>query len=593
MAAERVSHYELVRLIGRGGMGEVHEALDLKLRRRVALKFLSGELGADRAALTRFEREALAAAELNHPNIATVYAFEPDGERPFIAMELLAGPSLRERIEAGPLAVDEALAIARDVAAALAYAHRRGTSHRDIKPENLMFDEHGAIQVMDFGLARATMASKLTMTGTSLGTPAYMSPESIRGVTGPSSDVFALGLVLYEMLAGHRAYPGDNVMAVMFAIANEDPAPLRASRPEVPEAVEALIARLLAKDPEQRIDAAGAAQELGQLTGVTVSLPAIGESTRAAGAPSTPAPVASSTARTGAMPLGTATISTADTSPVPVIAPSRSRRGTIVLALVGVAVLGSGALLASGVLQGRRAEEASLIQRRGVEAQQAGDVAAARTLFEQALDRDPSNAGALNSLGLLALTERRYASAESLFGAVIRHHRNDATLRSSALFNLGESRLQTQQPSLAVESFREAFALDSSGAERYNNYGWALIENRQAQEALALLERGIARFPGEAFLHKNAGLAALQIGDLPAALRHLDRALQLNPALEEARTLRARALEAAGGSVPEPPDAPETREAPPRAGSRMGVFGPTPTAPGVPPVPAIGRPDSL
>src|SRR5204862_929722 len=188
--------------IGRGGMGEVYEATDLRLRRRVALKFLSPELAGDPSALARFEREALAAAELNHPHIATIYSFEKDSERPFIAMELLAGPSLRGRLAAGAMPVANALAVARDVASALAYAHRRGISHRDIKPENLMFDEHGEIKIMDFGLARASLASKLTVTGTRLGTPAYMAPESLRGEAGPPADGFALGLCLYEMLAG-------------------------------------------------------------------------------------------------------------------------------------------------------------------------------------------------------------------------------------------------------------------------------------------------------------------------------------------------------------------------------------------------------
>ncbi|TMQ51853.1 MAG: serine/threonine protein kinase [Candidatus Eisenbacteria bacterium] len=228
MENARVSHYELRHLLGRGGMGEVYEAFDLKAKRPVALKFVAPELAAEPEAFRRFESEALNAAALNHPHIATLYEFEPEGERPFIAMELVAGPSLRDRITAGPLGLQESLEVARDVAAALAYAHRRGIVHRDIKPENLMFDEEGRIKVMDFGLARALMASRLTLTGSSLGTPSYMSPESAQqGSAGTPSDVFALGLVLSEMLTGQQTFHGDSPLAVMYAIVNAAPPPLR------------------------------------------------------------------------------------------------------------------------------------------------------------------------------------------------------------------------------------------------------------------------------------------------------------------------------------------------------------------------------
>src|SRR5437867_3611212 len=231
MEHERVSHYEIQRLLGRGGMGEVYEAADLSLNRRpVALKFIAPELASDQESFRRFESEAFNAAKLNHPHIATIYGFEREGPRPFIAMELVTGPSLRDRIRAGPLPVPDALAIARDIAAALALAHKRDTLHRDIKPENLMFDEHGAIKVMDFGLARSLLASRITMPGSSVGTPAYMAPEAIQGSPGPASDVFSLGLVLHEMLTGKRVYSGDDLMAVMYAIANVDAPPVRSVR---------------------------------------------------------------------------------------------------------------------------------------------------------------------------------------------------------------------------------------------------------------------------------------------------------------------------------------------------------------------------
>ncbi len=547
MEPTRVSHFEIIRRIGRGGMGEVHEATDLKLRRRVALKFLSPDLAMDPEALTRFEREALSAAELNHPNIATVYAFEQEGDRPFIAMELLTGSSLRERIEAGALPLADALSIARDVAAALAYAHRRGTSHRDIKPENLMFDEHGTIKIMDFGLARATMASKLTVTGTSLGTPAYMSPEALRGQTGPEGDVFALGLVLYEMLAGRRAYPGDNAMAVMFAIANDAPAPLSETRGDVPESVEALVTALLAKDPAQRMDASGAARELSAMTGVaipSVSGIAFEPGASAAGTGSVNAPAASAV-RTAAMPTATtsATRTVAMASgalPVPGAAAPRSRRW---LAFAGPAVAIGASLIVifSGQSASRRRAEAERIQRQAVQLQQTGNLAEARTLFQQALKLDPKQAGALTGLGRLYEGDSLFATAESLYEAVIRHNPNDPKLKASGYYNVGSVQLSTEAIPSAVTSLRASIALDSSQADVYNNLGVALIKNGQAAEALDVLERGIRAFPGEAFLYKNAGRAALQLGDTPHAITLIDRALALDPGFFEARALKAQA----------------------------------------------------
>jgi serine/threonine protein kinase len=268
MENTRILHYEILRLLGRGGMGEVYEARDTKLQRRVALKFIAPGLSADVASAQRFEREALSAAALSHPHIATLYALEHDGRAVFIAMELITGGSLRERMAQGPFAIPDALAIARDVAAALAHAHRRGIAHRDIKPENLMFNEEGAVKVMDFGLAHAVQASRLTLTGSTLGTAAYMAPESTRGAIGAPADVFALGVVLYEMMTGALPFPGEHPLAQLYMIANEEPRPLRAIRPEVAPEVEAAVARLLIKDPEQRPDAATVARELSVLTGV-------------------------------------------------------------------------------------------------------------------------------------------------------------------------------------------------------------------------------------------------------------------------------------------------------------------------------------
>ena len=568
MEPVRISHFELVRLLGRGGMGEVHEALDLKLRRRVALKFLSPELTVDDASLARFEREAHAAAELTHPHIATVYAFEPEGNTPFIAMELLTGPGLRQRIDAGSLPLAEALGIARDVAAALAFAHRRGIAHRDIKPENLMFDEHGKIKVMDFGLARATMSSKLTMTGTSLGTPAYMSPEAIRGESAAASDVFALGLVLYEMLAGRRAYPGENVMSVMFSIANDAPQPLQQLRADVPEEVLQCIERMLVKDPGARADAASIANELAALTGApppVTSGNAFGPVrdgsdllvTQARTLPLGPA--LGSGEATMVMTRGAAVAASAGGGAAPASAgesiaasgAAATRRGPPRAALLAGVVLVLAAAVVAVVLSGagasRRKEarlrniaEAQRLQELGTEVGQANNLDSARVLYQQSLVLNPGQPGALNNLGLMALEAQRYTLAESLFKAMLEHNPSDSTVRATALHNLAECDIARKAYGRAVTRLEEALALDNKTPEAYNNLVWAYMQNHQPADALVVAKRGLDKFPGEPFLYKNAGVAARALGDLPGALGYLNTAVRLDTTFKEAADLRAQ-----------------------------------------------------
>jgi tetratricopeptide (TPR) repeat protein len=240
-----------------------------------------------------------------------------------------------------------------------------------------------------------------------------------------------------------------------------------------------------------------------------------------------------------------------------------------------------------GFLEDRRAAQASRIQRLGVEAQQAGRAEDAVALYWQALEVDPTNAGALGSLGLYAIGQERYAAAESLFKAMLEHHGRDKVLAAGAHYNLGESLLRTGAIDAAIENFRASFTLDSANAEIYNNLGWALVRSGQAAEARALLDRGLARFPGVAALHKNAGMAALHQGDEAAAVGYLNRALQLNPALEEAQQLRAQALGATG--VPDTP----TRELSRSPALEPSSVGLTPQVPRAPAPPRVARPDSL
>ena len=532
MEHSQISHYEIGRLLGRGGMGEVYEARDLDLDRRVALKFVAPEMAADAEALKRFEREARAAAALNHPHIATLFAFERDGSRTFIAMELVGGESLRERIRRGPMPIPEALAVARDVAGALALAHRRGIVHRDVKPENLMFDEDGVVKLMDFGLARAAHASRMTMTGSTLGTAAYMPPESVRGGAAAPGDVFALGVMLHEMIAGALPFSGDSPLALLYTIANEEPKPLREARPDVPEAASALVARMLVKDPEQRPDAATVARELASLTGAPLP-PGAGDTVEleVSRVPSPPVEGA-----------GEALMPAAEAALAPVPRVRRRRWGGIALVLLVVPAVWITLGLTRGCARRgdeRRHQEAVALDNRGIEAAQRGQVDAARGLFEQALVREPGYGEAMVGLGEVLRRQGERARAESLFLAVLRRPGNPPGVLARARSLLGLMDLDAGVWESAAENLAASFQLDSTSAAAYNNYGLALLKVGRAEEAVPLLERALRRFPTVAALSKNAGLAAYGLGEDERALRYLDRALILDPSLTTARGARA------------------------------------------------------
>ncbi|HEX7185409.1 MAG TPA: protein kinase [Thermoanaerobaculia bacterium] len=248
-----VGQYRLGEQVGGGGMGVIYKAEDTRLGRTVALKLLPPELARDRTAKTRFLQEARAASALDHPNLCTIYdAGEIDGQL-YLAMPLYEGETLRDRLAHGPLPVEEAVDIARQVAQGLAKAHRQGIVHRDVKPANLMLTTDGVVKILDFGIAKLAGEAGITRTGVSIGTPAYMSPEQARGAAvDHRTDLWSLGVVLYEMLTGRRPFTGDHEQIVFQAILNREPEPLARLRPDAPVELERMIAGLLAKDPEKR-----------------------------------------------------------------------------------------------------------------------------------------------------------------------------------------------------------------------------------------------------------------------------------------------------------------------------------------------------
>ncbi|MFQ6059135.1 MAG: protein kinase [Anaerolineae bacterium] len=255
--------YRLLAQIGQGGMAVVYEGEDTLLGRMVAVKVLRPQYSADEAFLARFRHEAQAAANLAHPNIVGVYDIGQDDDCHYLVMEYVAGRSLKEIVVAeAPLPVRRALDLAIQMCAAVGHAHRAGIVHRDVKPQNVLVTEDGQVKVTDFGIARALAAASATETGVVLGTAQYLSPEQAAGEAAtPASDVYALGVVLYEMLAGRPPFEAESGVGLALKHLQEEPTPLHELNPHVPPAVEQIVARAMAKDPATRYPTA---EELGQ-----------------------------------------------------------------------------------------------------------------------------------------------------------------------------------------------------------------------------------------------------------------------------------------------------------------------------------------
>jgi serine/threonine-protein kinase len=247
--------YELVELVGTGGMSSVYRARDRLLERDVALKVLHEQFTSDGDYVERFRREARAVAQLSHPSIVTVIDRGEQDSRQFIVFEYVPGENLKTLVERdGPLPERDAIRLVRQVARALAFAHSEGLVHRDVKPQNVILTEEGRAKVTDFGIARALdVAGGLTQTGTVMGTSDYIAPEQARGAhVDELTDVYSLGAVLYELLTGEVPFPGDNFVAVAMRHINEPPPSVRGRRPELSSRLDAAIRRAMAKDPRDR-----------------------------------------------------------------------------------------------------------------------------------------------------------------------------------------------------------------------------------------------------------------------------------------------------------------------------------------------------
>jgi hypothetical protein len=418
------------------------------------------------------------------------------------------------------------------VAAALAHAHRRGVTHRDIKPENLMFADDGAIKVADFGLAQLAHASHLTRDGTTLGTAAYMAPESAHGHSDARADVFALGVVLYELLGGRLPFHADTPLAMLYAIANSEPHPLRERRPDLPPEVESLVMSLLTRSPEQRPSCNAAAVRLSEMTGVPYASQdgGVGESGRVS-------------ADSGAITINVRH----SEMPAPSQPSPGPRRRISWRAWAGVAA----SVLLLGWAGYRRLRPAGTAGDRPVPAAQAlqartlAELDSAQARASEALRIDATNASARINLAQVLRLRGEPTRAASLFSEVTRSSAADRGLRAVAWDALGDMAMEDRTWPEAVRALEQGFALDST-ERAYSQLGYALVRAARPSDALLLLRRGVAAFPGSAALHKNTGYALLQLDSLAAARLEVDRAITLDPGFGPALGLRAR-LEARAG----------------------------------------------
>jgi serine/threonine protein kinase len=255
MIGQTISHYHILEKLGEGGMGVVYKAQDAKLNRTVALKFLPQHLSASEQDKARFIQEAQAAAALNHPNICTIHGIEEHDGQTFIVMEFIEGQTLRDKGANVPL--KQTIEIGIQLAEGLAVAHEKGIVHRDLKPENIMLQKDGRVRVMDFGLAKLKGASRLTKAGSTVGTTGYMSPEQVQGLEiDHRTDIFSLGVILYELFAGQSPFKGVHETAINYEIVNVDPEPMLSVKPEISPELDAIVLECMAKEPSERSQSA-------------------------------------------------------------------------------------------------------------------------------------------------------------------------------------------------------------------------------------------------------------------------------------------------------------------------------------------------
>ncbi|MCC7207485.1 MAG: serine/threonine protein kinase, partial [Anaerolineae bacterium] len=259
LIGQRLGNYQVTALLGEGGMAAVYRARQVNIDRDVAIKVIDARLARNPEFIRRFEREARTIASLNHAHILKLFDYGQHDDAIYLVMELLMGGSLAAQVRRGPLPAERVAGILDQIASALDYAHQKGIIHRDLKPQNVLFDEAGQAHLTDFGIAKiVNEGTSLTMSGMTMGTPMYMAPEQWQGADlDARSDVYALGVMLYEMLSGQAPFLADTPASLMYKHLQETPPPLQPHRPDLPAGIEAVLIKALAKNRDRRFSSAG------------------------------------------------------------------------------------------------------------------------------------------------------------------------------------------------------------------------------------------------------------------------------------------------------------------------------------------------
>lgn len=484
MDGNQIAGYAIEGVLGEGGMGVVYRGRDTTLDRPVAIKVIHpnklGEEGRE-----RFFREARACSRITHPHIITVYAAGEDQGRPYLAMELIDGKTLREIIEGGAIPWESAVRWMIDLLDALSRLHKEGIIHRDLKPENIMVTRDDVIKLMDFGLAHLQSSTTLTQDGTTLGTVPYMSPEQVQGKKADArSDIFSLASVFHEMLTGMHPFRGEHPMAVMYSIQNETPKPIKLASQEFPAGLQDVLDRAFQKEIDKRWQSA---QEFRE-------------------------------ALIGLLPAGTAV--------------RAQRRGPSV---VKIAVFAVGVVLVAVLVtwlvprpptSGRTA--AKNLNDLGQYEDSLGNIPKAIECFRKSILADRSYGIPWNNLGSIALSSGQLEEADSLFREALKRdpHRVDA------MYNLGTMAWDRGDLGGAKMWYNRAIERGRNYAPAMNNLGSILLQEGQLEEARALFLRALDPPPEpliQAQLCKNLGKVALAMGNFASARRYFAESKKLNP----------------------------------------------------------------
>ena len=502
MDRTKIAGYEILGTLGEGGMGIVYRARDATLDREIAIKVIRPEALGKKAA-ERFIREAKACSRINHPNIVTVYAAGEDGGTPYLAMEFLHGENMRSIIERGPVPWKEAVEWTAGILDALARLHAEGIVHRDLKPENIIVTDGGTAKLMDFGIAHMSASGTLTADGATLGTAHYMSPEQVQGKKlDARSDLFSIGSLLYELITGEAAFPGEHPLAAMYSITNEPPKALGDTVAGLPAGLQEIVSRALEKDPDARYPDAGAFRD---------ALFAVVRPPAPEGEP---------------------------------VAGARRSRKLIAGVAISAALAVAAAIVAFAFWSGEPKGDRPLAMRhnqRGQEYQDEGRISEAEIEYGKAVIADRRWEVPLNNLAMIAMGKGNLTEADSLLRLAVAIKPDYA----GALYNLGTVRWALRDSAGAEDRYRKAIRADSALYEAYNNLGALLVERGRAAEAAAILDRALARErvkPSPApelrgYLFKNRGTAASRLGRREEAKAYWSKALEIIPRNAELQEL--------------------------------------------------------